>query len=160
MNHYAFTRYFSDEILWSREVNFDHLYSVVLITLFVALLQALVLFPCRLCSKHIASMFFTISYKRRNVWEKNRAKLLPQKKKSCRQVGLKKKNNNNNNNNAPKIFHHPPAISNGLSLRIVKNTSDTHVLTRWPIKASLKLWEFSRFNKKIGKRIAMNDDDK
>lgn len=159
MNHYAFTRYFSDEILWSREVNFDHLYSVVLITLFVALLQALVIFPCRLCPKHIASMFFTISYKRRNVWEKKkiRAKLLPQKKISCRQVGLKKKKRKIN---APKIFHPPPVISNGLSLRIVKNTSYTHVLIRWPIKTSLKLWEFSRFNKKIGKRIAMNDDNK
>ena len=82
LNHYAFTRYFSDEILWSHEVNFDHLYSVVLITLFLALLQALVIFPCRLCSKHIASMFFTISYKRRNVWEKKIAQSFCLRKKN------------------------------------------------------------------------------
>ena len=96
----------------------------------MALLQALVIFPCRLCSKHIASMFFTISYKRRNVWEKKSRKASASEKKILQTGGLKKKKNNNNNNNAPKIFHPPPVISNGLSLRIVKNTSDTHVLTR------------------------------
>ena len=91
--------------------------------------------------------------------KKKSRKASASEKKILQTGGLKKKKYNNNNN-APKIFHPPPVISNGLSLRIVKNTSDTHVLTRWPIKASLKLWEFSRFNKKIGKRIAMNDDDK
>ena len=59
--------------------------------------------------------------------KKIRAKLLPQKKKILQTSGLKKKKRKLN---ALKIFHPPPVISYGLSLRIVKNTSDTHVLIR------------------------------
>ena len=51
-------------------VKIDFITSEDFITLFVALLQELVIFPFHLCEKHIASMFFTISYKKRNVWEK------------------------------------------------------------------------------------------
>ena len=93
LNHYAFTRYFSDEILWSHEViNFDHLYSVVLITLNLWLFFKRLLFFLVVCAPNtLLPCFSRLVTKEEMCGKKKSRKASASEKKILQTGGLKKK---------------------------------------------------------------------